>query len=120
MDWKRNLDVALTIEELKWVTQEEMDNYHSWQREDQKTKCIIFESLDNVLQHQHVSMPTTHDILVNLHEMLGGKSRPIKQATLNAIMDAKMSKETLIRDLMIYIIELINEMEILGFEIIDK
>ena len=78
MDWKRNLDVALTIEELKWVTQEEMDNYHSWQREDQKTKCIIFESLDNVLQHQHVSMPTTHDILVNLHEMLGGKSRPIK------------------------------------------
>ena len=42
MDWKRNLDIVLTLEELKWVTQEigsstpnehstqeERDNYHS-------------------------------------------------------------------------------------------
>ena len=64
MDWKRNLDIVLTSEELKWVTQEiapftpnehstqeERDNYHSWQMTDQKTKCIILGSLDNVLQH---------------------------------------------------------------------
>ena len=40
MDWKMNLDIVLTLEELKWVTQDialnehstqdEMDNYHSW------------------------------------------------------------------------------------------
>ena len=64
MDWKRNLDIVLTSEELKWVTreiapfipnehstQEERDNYHSWQMTDQKTKCIILGYLDNVLQH---------------------------------------------------------------------
>ena len=42
VDWKKNLDIVLTLEELKWVTQEigsstpnehstqeERDNYHS-------------------------------------------------------------------------------------------
>ena len=64
MDWKRNLDIVLTSEELKRVTQEitpstlnehltqeERDNYHSWQRANKKTRCIILMSLDNVLQH---------------------------------------------------------------------
>ena len=43
VDWKRNLNIILTLEELKWVTQEidpftpnehsnqeEKDNFHSW------------------------------------------------------------------------------------------
>ena len=47
VDWKRNLDIVLTLKELKWVTQEiapstpnehstqeEKDNYHSSQRVD--------------------------------------------------------------------------------------
>ena len=68
VDWKRNMDIVLTSEELMWVTQEiapstpsehstqeERGNYHSWQRTDQKTKYIILRSLDNVLQYQHLS-----------------------------------------------------------------
>ena len=51
MDWKRNLDIELNSKESKWVTQDERDNYHNWQRVDQKTKCIILRSLDNALQH---------------------------------------------------------------------
>ena len=103
VDQKRNLDIVLTSEELKWVTseiapctpnehstQEKRDNYHSQQRADKKTKCIILESLDKRLQHQKVSMLTSYDIFVSLHEMFGGKGRPAKQATLKAIMDAKM------------------------------
>ncbi|KAL6339368.1 hypothetical protein AAG906_028102 [Vitis piasezkii] len=116
MDWKRNLDIVLTSEELKW---EERDNYHSWQRADQEIKCIILGSLDNVLQNHHVSMSTTHDILINLHEMFGGKSRPARQAALKVIMDAKMS-EGILLDHMIHMIRLLNKMEILGFEIIDR
>ena len=61
MDWKRNLDIELTLKESKWVTQDEKNNYHNWQRVDQKTKCIVIGSLDNVLQHQH-----THDYANNL------------------------------------------------------
>ena len=117
----------LTSEELKWITQEiapptpnehstqeEKNNYHCQQRADQKTKCIILRSLDNVLQHQHVSIPTTYDILISLYEMFGGKGR---LAVLKAIIDTKMLKGTLIRDHKIHVIELFNEMEILRVEI---
>ena len=65
-------------------------------------------------------MPTTYDILVNLHEMFGGKGKPVRQVALKAIMDAKMSKGTPVRDHMICMIGLINKMEIPGAEIIDK
>ena len=34
MDWKRNLDIVITSKELKWVTQEERDDYHNWQKVD--------------------------------------------------------------------------------------
>ena len=79
----------------------------------QKTKCIILRSLDDVLQHQHVSMPTIYDILASLNEMFGGKGRPTRQATLKAIMDAKLLEGTPIRD---HMIGLFNEIEILGVE----
>ena len=62
-------------------------------------------------------MPITYNILVSLHEMFGGKGKPTMQVPLKAIMDAKMSEGTLIRDHMICMIELFNEMEILGVEI---
>ena len=97
---KRNLDILLTSDEPKWVTkeialsisnehftQEEKDNYHSWQRANQKTKCIILGSLYNVLQHQHVFMPTTYDILINLHEIFGGKGKLARKSALNVIID---------------------------------
>ena len=87
---------------------------------DQKTKRIILRSLDNMLQHQHVFVLTTYDILVNLHEMFGGKVRLVRQAALKAIMDAKVSKGTLVRDHMICMIRLLNEMEIPRAEIIDR
>lgn len=40
---------------------------------DQKVKCIILWSLDNMLQHQHVSYAMTYDILFSLQEIFGDK-----------------------------------------------
>ena len=65
-------------------------------------------------------MSTTYDVLTNLHEMLGGKVRLARQATLKTIMNTKMSEETLIRDHMIRMIRLFNEMEILRAEINEE
>ena len=78
--------------------------YHTW-------------VLDNVLQHQHVSMPTTYDILVSLHEMFGGKGGLAKQAALKATMDAKMSEGTPVKGHMIHMIGLLYNMEILEAKI---
>ena len=52
--------------------------------------------------------------------MLGGKVRLARQAALKTIMNTKMSKETLIRDHMIRMIRLFNEMEILRAEINEE
>ena len=95
VDWKRNLDIVLTPKEQKWITQElahstpnehstqeEKENNHNWQRADQKTKCTILRSLDIVLQHQHMSMPTTCNILISFHEMFSDKGRLARQDAL--------------------------------------
>ena len=37
--------------------------YQRWLKTDQKTKCLILESFDNVLQQQDMSIATTYDIL---------------------------------------------------------
>ena len=52
MDWKRNLDIVLTLEELKWVTQRRGAIIIIGRGVDRKTKYIILGSLDNVFQHQ--------------------------------------------------------------------
>ncbi|KAL6317013.1 hypothetical protein AAG906_026736 [Vitis piasezkii] len=65
-------------------------------------------------------MPTTYDILVNLHEIFVGKGRLVRQTTFKAIMDAKMLERTHIRDHMIHMIGLFKEMEIFGAKIIDR
>ena len=43
-------------------------------------------------------MPIAYDIPINLYEMFSGKGRPIRQATLKAIMDAKMLEGTPVKD----------------------
>ena len=129
VDWKKNLDIVLTLE-LKWVTQEiapstpnehstqeEKNNYHSWKMMDQKTKYIILGSLYNMQQHQHVFMPTTYDILFSLHDLFGGKGMSVRQVAFKAIMNTKMSKGTLISDHIFFMIGIFNEMEILGEKI---
>ena len=65
-------------------------------------------------------MPITYDILTSLHEMFGGNNIPTRQATLKAVMNNKMSKGTPIKDHMICMIELFNEIKILGVKIDGK
>ena len=45
-----------------------------------------------------MTMLTTYDILISLHEMFSGKGRPTRETALRAIMDTKMLERTLIRD----------------------
>ena len=52
--------------------------------------------------------------------MFGGNNIPTRQATLKAVMNNKMSKRTPIKDHMICMIELFNEIKILGVKIDGK
>ena len=79
-------------------TQEERDTYHSWQNADQKDKCIIFESLDNVLRKQYVFISMTCDIVFSLQEMFDDKGSSIRQVILKTLMNIRIPEGTSIRD----------------------
>ena len=62
VDWKKNLDIVLTVEEHKYVlTQlcpsfpsldappEEKKQYYRWQKSNEMAKCYILASISNVL-----------------------------------------------------------------------
>ena len=62
VDWKRNLDIVLTVDGHKYIlttpcppkpsndsTQEEKDAYKAWLRSDEVTRCYILASINNVL-----------------------------------------------------------------------
>ena len=76
INWKRNLNLVLTVEGYKFVlteicpptpdsnsSKEEIETYQTWCKADQMAKCYILASMTNVLQHQHERMLTTYDIM---------------------------------------------------------
>ena len=62
VDWKRNLDIVLAVEEHKYVLSqpfhdfpslnappEEKQRYDRWQKSNEMAKCYILASISNVL-----------------------------------------------------------------------
>ena len=83
---KRNLDIVLTTEDYKFVltnlcspkpheraTEQEAKPYKKWVKVNEMSRCSILASMSNILQHQHHSMPTAYDMMMNLKECLGIK-----------------------------------------------
>ena len=130
IDWKRNLDIVLTVEDYKFVltdlcppkpyegaTEQEPKPYKKWVKADEMSWCYILASMSNMLQHQHQSMPTAYDMMMNLKEMFGDQTRSARQKTMNDMMNTTMAETTPVRDHVLKMIGLLNELEILGAEI---
>ena len=80
-------------------------------------RCYILASMSNVLQHQHESMATSYDMMLNLKEMFGEKNCAGRQVAMKALLNTKMAKGTPVRDHVLKMIGHLNELEILGVEI---
>ena len=130
VDWKRNLDIVLTAENHKQAltkscplepieesSKEEREEYASWKRSDEVARCYILASMSNVLQQQHVGMESAADIILNLSELFGGQTRQAKQAAIRKLMNLRMKTGTSVRNHMLEVIGLLNEIEIMGGEI---
>ncbi|XP_075077007.1 uncharacterized protein LOC107828020 [Nicotiana tabacum] len=89
VDWKRNLDIVLIAEEYKFVLDE------------------------------HQSMESAYDILENLKEMFGDQNRAAKQTAMKALLNTKMVEGSSVRDHVMKMMSLLNELEVLGANI-DK
>nr|XP_016475641.1 PREDICTED: uncharacterized protein LOC107797286 [Nicotiana tabacum] len=128
VNWKRNLDIVLTIEGYKFVITEEClekpdedatDDHVKAYDNDEMVRCYIFASIKNVLQHQHQSMVSAYDMLESLKEMFGEQKRVAKQTTMKALLNTKMAERSSVKDYVLKMMGLLNELEVLG-AVIDK
>ena len=92
IDWKRNLGIILTAEEYKFVllevcpsvsdkdsSEEEIERHRKWVKADEMARCYILASMSNMLQHQHQTLPTAYDMMLNLKELFGHQNRATRQ-----------------------------------------
>ena len=120
----------MTVEDYKFVltnlfrpkrhegaTEQEAKPYEKWVKADKMSQCYILASMSNILQHQHQSMPITYDMMINLKEMFGDQTRSTKQKAMKDLMNTTMAETTPVRDHVLKMIGLLNELEILGAEI---
>ncbi|XP_019264439.1 PREDICTED: uncharacterized protein LOC109242064 [Nicotiana attenuata] len=131
VDWIRNLDIVLTAEGYKFVISEECPEktenatddhvkaYDKWVKADEIARCYILASMANVLQHQHQSMGSAYDMLESLKEMFGEQNRAAKQTAMKALLNTKMAEGSSVRDYVLKMMSLLNELEVLG-AVIDK
>lgn len=130
VDWKRNLDIVLTVDGHKYVlttpcppkpsndsTQEEKDAYKAWLRSDEVARCYILASVNNVLQQQHRDIDNAADMIYSITEMFGAQGRQARQAAVRQFMNCRMRPGTPVREHMMTIMGHLNEMEIMGAEI---
>ena len=84
------------------------------------SRCYILASMSNILQHQHQSMLTTYEMVMNLKEMFGDHTRSARQKAMKDLMNTTMAETTPVRDHVLKMIGLLNELEILGAEIDEE
>ncbi|XP_070039190.1 uncharacterized protein [Nicotiana tomentosiformis] len=132
VDWKQNLDIVLIAEEYKFVLDEvcpekprddgmddEQKAYRKSVKANEMVRCYILASMSNVLQHQYQSMESAYDILKNLKEMFVDQNRAAKQTAMKALLNTKMVEGSYVRDYVLKMMSLLNELEVLGANI-DK
>ncbi|XP_075074993.1 uncharacterized protein LOC142162628 [Nicotiana tabacum] len=93
--------------------------YVKWVKADEMVRCYILASMANVLQHQHQFMGFAYDMLESLKEMFGEQNRAAKQTTMKALWNTKMAEGSSVRDHVLKMMSLLNDMEVLG-AVIDK
>ena len=120
----------LTAEEYKFVlteacppkpgereTDEETHAYRKWKMADKVARYYILASMSNVLQHQHKSFATGYDTMLNLKDKFGDQDHGARQVVMKDLMNTTLAEGTHIKYHVLKMINLLNELEILGAEI---
>ncbi|XP_026399088.1 uncharacterized protein LOC113294935 [Papaver somniferum] len=100
VDWKRNLDIVLTVQDYKFVLNEpddvlpephETTGAHArWKKANDIAKCYSMASISNVLQHQYEGFKNAGEIINGLKEMFSEHSRSAKAEATRKLMNTKM------------------------------
>ncbi|XP_070055303.1 uncharacterized protein [Nicotiana tomentosiformis] len=74
-------------------------------------RYYILASMANILQHQHQSIRSAYDMLESLKEMFSEQNRAAKQTTMKALLNTKIAEGSSIRDHVLKMMGLLNELE---------
>ena len=77
---------------------------------------LYLASMSNILQHQHQSMETAYDMILNLREMFGEQNRAARMVAFSELMNITHVEGTPIRDHVLKMMALLNELEMLWAE----
>ncbi|XP_009765482.1 uncharacterized protein [Nicotiana sylvestris] len=117
VDWKRNLDIVLTAEGYKFViteeclekpenaTDDQVKAYDKWVKADEMAQSSVYGS--------------AYDMLESLKDMFDEQNRAAKQTTMKSLLNTKMAEGSSVRDHVLKMMSLLNELEVLG-AVIDK
>ena len=86
---------------------------------DEMSQCYILASMSNVLQHQHSYqiMPTAYDLILSLKEMFGDQNCAARLVAMRDLMNTTMDEGTPVRNHVLKMMNLLNELEIIGSKI---
>ena len=130
IDWKRNLDIILIMEDQVYVlttpypeeptagaTAAARCEFEKWRKSNGMARCYMLASMAGVLQHQFQSNDSASAIMTSLKEIFGEHGKPAKQIAMKKIMNAKMMEGTLVREYALKMISFLNELKTLGANI---
>ena len=130
VNWKTNLDIVLTAKEYKYVlteacpelpvvgaTDEQIAAHKKWKKADEMARCYMLASMTDVLQKQHEMITNASDIIYSLKEMFGDQGRAARQTAMKALLNTQMSEGTNVREHVLKMMSLLDELEVLGSEI---
>nr|XP_016458870.1 PREDICTED: uncharacterized protein LOC107782502 [Nicotiana tabacum] len=107
------------LEKPENAVDDQVKSYDKWVKADEMTRCYMLSSMANILQHQHQSMGSAYNMLESLKEMFGEQNHAAKQTSMKALLNTKMDEGSSIKDHVLKMISLLNELEVLG-AMIDK
>ena len=127
--WKSNLNLMLICENHKFFLTKEClveptttslrDKYDAWIQSNNKAKCYMLVSMNDVLRTKHEPMESTFEIRQSLQAMFGQQSDQSRHEATRTYMTTKMKKGVSMREHVLSMINVMHEAEIHG-AIIDE
>ena len=96
------------------------DKYDAWIQSNNKAKCFMLVSMEDVLRKTHEHMENAYEIMDSLQAMFGQQSDQCRHDATRSYMNTKMKKGVPVRNHVLQMIDLIHEAETHGATIDEK
>ena len=110
-DYKYVLTQPCPDESIEDSINKERKAYDKWNKANEIAKCYIMASICSVLQTKHQEMITAKEIMDSPERIFAKGARQARQVALCSIMFVEMKKETKVRDHVLHVMNLLNEVE---------